>query len=148
LKESVAVALGDWRAAVATAKAEPGAQELHRLRIAGKRLRYRLEILAELRESAANGQIKSLHALQDQLGSWHDSEILLKTCAKFLSRKDFLGSHPGVARALLVEMERERRRANGAVEGLLKHAEKTSQAFGEGASSTSNGRVPGVITGT
>jgi CHAD domain-containing protein len=129
--ESVAGALADWRAAIETAKAQPGTEEVHALRIAGKRLRYRVELLAELGHGPAKSWVKSLRLLQDQLGAWHDRQVLLETCAKFLSQKDFLASHPGLARALLVEMERERRRANGAVDGLVKHAEKASGAFGE-----------------
>jgi CHAD domain-containing protein len=146
LKESVAAAVDDWRDAIVSAKAEPGVDELHRLRIAGKRLRYCLELLAESGDSAAKARVKSLRALQDQLGSWHDSEVLLKTCAKFLRRQDFLATHPGLARALLVEMERERRRTNGAIEGLVKHAEKVSQVFGDGALPSGNGQTLGAVT--
>ena len=107
------------------------AEEVHALRIAGKRLRYRVELLAVLGDGPAKARVKSLRLLQDQLGSWHDRQVLLDTCAEFLSRKDFLATHPGLARALLVEMERERRRANASIDGLVKHAEKTARAFGE-----------------
>ena len=131
LKKSVAGALADWRDAIATAKARPEPKEVHALRIAGKRLRYRVELLAELADGPAKARVKSLRLLQDQLGSWHDRQVLLETCAEFLSRKDFLATHPGLARALLVEMERERRRANASIDGLVKHAEKTARAFGE-----------------
>jgi CHAD domain-containing protein len=131
LRQRIATALTDWRAAIATAQADPKAEELHALRIAGKRLRYRLELLAELDDAAAKAQVKLLRTLQDQLGTWHDRQVLLDTCAKFLRRQDFLSTHPGLARALLLEMERERRRANASVEGLIKHAEKAAQAFGE-----------------
>jgi CHAD domain-containing protein len=131
LRQRIATALTDWRAAIATAQADPKAEELHALRLAGKRLRYRLELLAELDDAVAKAQVKLLRTLQDQLGKWHDRQVLLDTCAKFLRRKDFLAAHPGLARALLLEMERERRRANASVEGLIKHAEKASLAFGE-----------------
>ncbi len=114
------------------------------LRIAGKRLRYRLELLADIGEVSAKARVKSLRALQNQLGSWHDSEVLLETCAKFLTRRDFIARYPALARALLVEMERERRRANGAIEGLVKHAEKVSQAFGEGALPSGDGQTDAV----
>jgi CHAD domain-containing protein len=145
VKENVLAALGQWREAIAAAKAEPGVDELHRLRIAGKRLRYRLELNEDLADSATKAQIKSLRALQNQLGSWHDSEVLLRTCAKFLRRQDFLAAYPGLARALLVEMERERRHANGAIEGLVKHAEKAAQAFGDDALASGNGQLAGAI---
>jgi CHAD domain-containing protein len=131
LTKSVSNALTEWRAAIATAKAEPGTEEVHALRIAGKRLRYRVELLAELGDGPAKSWVKSLRKLQDQLGSWHDRQVLLATCAKFLSQKDFLATHPGLARVLLVEMEREQRRANATVDGLVKHAEKASRVFGD-----------------
>jgi CHAD domain-containing protein len=144
LEKSVAGALADWRDAIATAKAQPKPQEVHALRIAGKRLRYRVELLAELGDGPAKAQVKSLHLLQDQLGSWHDRQVLLETCAEFLSRKDFLAAHPGPARALLVEMEREQRRANASIDGLVKHAEKTSRAFGASEITIAGGENPVV----
>jgi len=131
LKQGVAAALAAWRDTIAMAKAKPAPEELHALRIGAKRLRYRLELLAELGDGEAKARVKSLRGLQDRLGSWHDRQILLETCAEFLSRKDFLTSHPGLARALLVEMEREQRRSRAAVDSLVKHAEKVSGGFGE-----------------
>lgn len=147
LKKSVAAALADWRDAIATAKARPKPKEVHALRIAGKRLRYRVELLAELDDGPAKARVKSLRLLQDQLGAWHDRQVLLETCAAFLSRKDFLATHPGLARALLVEMEREQRRANASIDGLVKHAEKTSRAFGETEFPIAGGEIPGVAGG-
>ena len=147
LKESVAGALADWRDAIATAKAQPKPQEVHALRIAGKRLRYRVELLAELGDGPAKARVKSLRLLQDRLGSWHDRQILLETCAEFLSRKDFLAAHPGPARALLVEMEREQRRANAGIDGLVKHAEKTSRAFGASEITIAGDENPVVAAG-
>ena len=147
LKKSVAGALADWRDAIATAKARPKPKEVHALRIAGKRLRYRVELLAELGDGPAKARVKSLRLLQDQLGSWHDRQVLLETCAEFLSRKDFLATHPGLARALLVEMEREQRRANASIDGLVKHAEKTSRAFGETEFTIAGDENPVVAVG-
>jgi CHAD domain-containing protein len=131
LIKSVAGALADWRAAIDIARAQPGTEEVHALRIAGKRLRYRVEFLAELGVGPAKAWVKSLRLLQDQLGQWHDRQVLLEACAKFLGQKNFLAAHPGLARVLLVEMEREQRRASAAVDGLLKHAEKTARALDE-----------------
>jgi CHAD domain-containing protein len=147
LKEGVTAALSAWRDTIATARGKLGVEEVHTLRIAGKRLRYRLELLAELADGGAKARVKSLRVLQDQLGAWNDSQVLLKTCAKFLSRRDFLGMYPGPARALLLEMERERRRANGAIEGLIRRAEKVSLAFGEDAVPASNEQVTDALTG-
>jgi CHAD domain-containing protein len=145
--ESVAQALADWRAAIAKVKADPVTEELHALRIAGKRLRYRVELVAELGDKQANVQVKSLRVLQDQLGRWHDRQVLLRTCAEFLTRKDFLAAHPGLARALLLEMEREQRRANAAIDGLVKHAEKASRTFGESELPTPQGENTALAGG-
>ena len=147
LKKSVAGALADWRDAIATAKARPKPKEVHALRIAGKRLRYRVELLAELGDGPAKARVKSLRLLQDQLGSWHDRQVLLESCAEFLSRKDFLATHPGPARALLVEMEREQRRAKASIDGLVKHAEKTSGAFGATEFTIAGDKIPRVAGG-
>jgi len=147
LKESVAGALGDWRDAIATAKAQPKPKEVHALRIAGKRLRYRVELLAELGDGPAKARVKSLRLLQDRIGGWHDRQVLLETCAEFLSRKDFLAAHPGPARALLVEMEREQRRANASIAGLVKHAEKTARAFGATEFTIAADKIPTVAAG-
>ena len=147
LQKSVAGALADWRDAIATAKAQPKPQEMHALRIAGKRLRYRVELLAELGDGPAKARVKSLRLLQDRLGGWHDRQVLLETCAEFLSRKGFLATHSGPARALLVEMEREQRRANASIDGLVKHAEKTSRAFGATEFTIAGGENPVVTAG-
>jgi CHAD domain-containing protein len=129
--DGVTAALTDWRAAIEVAKTQPQPDELHALRIAGKRLRYRVELLAELDHAPAKSWVKALRSLQDQLGSWHDRQVLLETCAKFLSRKNFLVSHPGLARVLLLEMEREQRRASAAIDGLVKQAEKTARSLND-----------------
>jgi CHAD domain-containing protein len=129
LIKGVTGALADWRAAIASAKSEPGATEMHAVRIAGKRLRYRLELLAELGSVQAKASIKSVRVLQDRLGAWHDRQLLLETCAVFLSKREVLATHPALARVLLVEMEREQRRAKAAVDGLIKHMDKTARAF-------------------
>jgi CHAD domain-containing protein len=131
LKEGIAAALISWRDAIVAARAAPGVDEVHTMRIAGKRLRYCLELVTELNEGGAKARVKSLRVLQDQLG-----------------RRDFLEMYPGPARALLLEMERERRRANGAIEGLIKHAEKVSRTFDEGPLASGNDPAEGVITGT
>ena len=129
LTGSVARALGEWTEAVSATEQSQAPEQIHALRIAGKRLRYRVEILAELGDSSAKARIKTLKALQDQLGRWHDYHVLMQLTAKFLSRSDFLVAHPGLSRALLVEMERERRRNDAAVRDILKSAAKIRDAW-------------------
>jgi CHAD domain-containing protein len=129
LTKSIARALEEWTEAVNAAEQNQAPEQIHALRIAGKRLRYRVELVAELGNSSAKTRIRTLKTLQDQLGQWHDHHVLVRLAAKFLSRSDFLATHPDLSRALLVEMERERRRNDTAVGNILKSAEKIRDAW-------------------
>ena len=129
LSTSVSKAWADWNETVELAKQQAEPEQIHGLRIAGKRLRYRVELLAELGNSDAKTRIKALKALQDQLGDWHDRQVLLETAGKFLMRANFLANHPDLGRALLVEMERERRRNDAALTNILKSAEKLREGW-------------------
>jgi len=135
LTESITGALNEWIEAVDATKQSQAPEQIHALRVAGKRLRYRLELFAELGDSSAKARVKTLKTLQDQLGQWHDHHVLMQLTGKFLSRSDFLVAHPDLSRTLLVEMERERRRKDTAVSNLLKSAEKIRDAW-TGAEST------------
>jgi CHAD domain-containing protein len=129
LTKGITRALEEWTQAVDATKESQTPEQIHALRIAGKRLRYRVEMLAELGDGSAKARIKTLKTLQDQLGQWHDHHVLVRLAAKFLSRSDFLATHPDLSRALLVEMERERRRNDTAVGNILKSAEKIRDAW-------------------
>jgi CHAD domain-containing protein len=129
LTKGITRALEEWTQAVDATKESQTPEQIHALRIAGKRLRYRVEMLAELGDGSAKTRIKTLKTLQDQLGQWHDHHVLVRLAAKFLSRSDFLATHPDLSRALLVEMERERRRNDTAVGNILKSAEKIRDAW-------------------
>jgi CHAD domain-containing protein len=136
LRESIDQALVDWHNVLSSAKDNRETDALHRLRIAGKRLRYRLELLAELGENSAKEKVKTLKALQDQLGDWHDRHVLLQLLADFINRRDFLVSHPEMARALLGEMDKERRKNETAVANILKSAEKVRESWSGQAAET------------
>jgi CHAD domain-containing protein len=53
-------------------------EQLHQLRIAAKKLRYTLELLAPLNEPALRGQIEQLKQLQELLGRINDAETVLE----------------------------------------------------------------------
>ncbi len=58
-------------------------KELHRLRIAAKRLRYTLEIFEDVLPATCTSVVKEVTALQDELGLLHDSDVfiaLLRLC--------------------------------------------------------------------
>ena len=130
LEQSVDDALAVWNEALRDAQENPQVDHIHALRIAGKRLRYRAELLAELGHPSVKPRIKALKLLQDELGNWHDRHVLLQFIAEFIGRPDFLVDHPDTARALLAEMERERQTNDLAVSSILKSAEKTRDAWG------------------
>jgi CHAD domain-containing protein len=131
LKRSVEEGVAEWIKALQEAQESPQADQIHALRIAGKRLRYRAELLADLGDATAKPRVKALKLLQDKLGNWHDRVVLLQLIAEFIGRPDFLVDHPAAGRALLAEIERERRKNEIATSGILKSAQKTRQALGE-----------------
>lgn len=76
---------------------EPGYAELHKVRIAGKKLRYLLEFFAPLIESGNEIGVVELALLQDELGTLNDvvaSEALL------LAHAVQLGEHMAVDKAI------------------------------------------------
>lgn len=131
LKRSVEEGLAEWIEALREAKETPQADQIHALRIAGKRLRYRAELLADLGDAATKSRVKALKLLQDKLGDWHDRVVLLQLVAEFISRPDFLIDQPAAGRALLADMERERHKNENAAAAILKSAEKARSAWGE-----------------
>jgi CHAD domain-containing protein len=65
------------RSAIETAGTVYDPERLHRVRIAVKKLRYSLELVAEARSQRGNRDINTLKATQDLLGRLHDLEILI-----------------------------------------------------------------------
>jgi CHAD domain-containing protein len=134
LKQSIDEAFAVWNEALQYAQGNPQVDQIHALRIAGKRLRYRAELLKDLGHTSVKSRIKALKLLQDELGNWHDRHVLLQFIAEFIGRPDFLVDHPETAHALLAEMERERQANDIAVSFILKSAEKTRDVWGRSKS--------------
>lgn len=61
-------------------------QELHDLRIAAKRVRYTLEIFEEFLPTASKNFAEELAKLQDELGTLHDSEVMLALLRQLLQQ--------------------------------------------------------------
>jgi CHAD domain-containing protein len=120
-------ALTGWRDALASAKEKPQIERIHALRIAGKRLRYRLESLAALGDTSVKKFVESLKALQDDLGDWHDRSVLRLFVAEFIGRPGFLAEQPGMCRALLLDMEREKQRDQAAINDVIARAEEIAE---------------------
>ena len=124
-------ALTEWRDALVSAKEDPQVQRIHAFRIAGKRLRYRAESLAELGQSSVKPLVEGLKALQNDLGDWHDRSILRQYIAEFIGRPGVLAEEPGMCRALLLEMEREKQRDHATVNDVIARAEKLAEDWTE-----------------
>src|SRR5688572_29332268 len=116
LEESFADTLAEWREAVAQAKSRNNSKHLHELRISGKRLRYRLEIIAELGNTAAKDQATSLKGLQEELGRWHDCHVLLQFVEELIQKPEFLSDHPEFQQILERDIDSERRKNDAAID--------------------------------
>jgi CHAD domain-containing protein len=125
LQQSVWDSLKDWDNAFEVAREDRSVDNLHALRIAAKRLRYRGEFLVELGVGGApKPAVKGIKELQTLLGDWHDRCVLLEHVANFIGRPNFLVNHPDIGRTLLAEMEKEKLRNETAVEDILNKAPK------------------------
>ncbi len=125
-----------WREAFESARQQPEVAALHRLRIAGKKLRYRAEILTALGQAKVKPLVKTLEAMQAALGDWHDRSVLLHQVADFIGRPEFLAEHPDMARILLAEMEKERLRSAADAASILRLADKVPEAWTNWKAST------------
>lgn len=112
-----------WSEALADVGAEPSAKRLHRLRIAGKRLRYSVELSAALTDPKLKTLARSLAQLQDDLGAWHDMHTLMQYVAAYIDQQEFFSEHPKESRALLAEMERARKRSQAQADEAVAAAE-------------------------
>lgn len=113
-----------WQEALEGAKADPQVAQIHAFRIAGKRLRYRVEPLAKLGDASVKPLLQGLKSLQDSLGDWHDHCILRQHVAAFIGRRGFLAEEPGKCRALLLEMERDKQRDLVTINDLITRGEQ------------------------
>jgi CHAD domain-containing protein len=127
LAERARDAFGEWREALTAAKEEPQNERIHALRIAGKRLRYQLEAIAELGDLSVKQLLDGLKALQDDLGSWHDRSVVRDLVAEFIGRPGFLAEEPGMCRALLLDMEREKQRDHLAIADVITKADELAE---------------------
>ncbi len=75
-------------------------QELHNLRIAAKRLRYTCEVFEDVLPVASKTIVKELTQIQDELGTFHDSDVMIALLRLCLSSQDSLSitdhARPGV----------------------------------------------------
>jgi CHAD domain-containing protein len=124
LRPRIDAAWTEWEAALAQARATQSAADIHRFRIAGKKLRYRMELLHELGEKDTAPSLKFLKKLQSELGKWHDREVLFQAAAEAIARPELLLRGSDIARVLLREIDAERVRQRKKMEKIFALAEK------------------------
>jgi CHAD domain-containing protein len=127
--KATAKSMDGWEESFAATREQPDAAALHALRIAGKKLRYRAELLAALDQAKVKPLVKALKEIQTTLGDWHDRSMLLHHVAEFIGRPGFLAEHPDLGRILLAEMEKERLNSDTKVAGVLQQAAKVQESW-------------------
>jgi CHAD domain-containing protein len=123
--------LAQWHGAFEAARTEPRSEPMHAFRVAGKRLRYQAESLTEIGDASVKKLVQGLKALQDDLGAWRDRSILRRYVAEFIGRPDFLAEEPGMGRALLLDMERDKQQDQAALDEIIAKAEKLAAKWGD-----------------
>jgi CHAD domain-containing protein len=88
------------RAAAAPA-VDPHRQDPHALRIAGKALRYTLEMAAAEGRSPGSAVAKTFKRLQDQLGAWHDHVVLADRALQEVVESELAHHDPAAAEQML-----------------------------------------------
>jgi CHAD domain-containing protein len=82
--------LAEFRAMAAEAQPSTDPAEIHRLRIAAKRLRYLMEAVSHLGYGDASRAVGWLRVLQDNLGDWHDIDAFEDEVIGIICRPKFV----------------------------------------------------------
>jgi len=93
---------GDFEARIEESHQDSQPGVIHGARIAAKRLRYAVEVIREFNVPGTDATLNWLRNLQQQLGEWHDLEILEEMMIEMVARPAFLRHHLEVA----MEVER------------------------------------------
>ena len=124
LEKAVIASLAEWDEGYGRAMESRSVENLHGLRIATKRLRYRVELLADIGAASLKPGVKDLKEIQSTLGDWHDRSVLLQAIAQFIAQPDFLAGHPEMGGALLGQMEQEKKDNDAALDDILNRIPK------------------------
>lgn len=124
LEKAVITSLTEWDEGYGLAMESRSVENLHGLRIATKRLRYRAELLADIGATSLKPMVKDLKEIQSILGDWHDRSVLLQAIAEFIAQPDFLAGHPEMGGALLGQMEQEKKDNDEALDDILNRIPK------------------------
>jgi CHAD domain-containing protein len=141
MNRSLGESLAEWDEAYAQADRKRETEELHALRIAGKRLRYRAELLADVGITVFQPMTEDLKQMQGVLGNWHDGTVLAQCMAEFVRRANFVEHHPELAAALLLQMEEEQKRGGKLIDEFFNDAPARRRRWRPGRSGKRERRV-------
>lgn len=120
LRAAVAKAFNQWRGALHSAQQTPQTENIHLLRIAMKKLRYRTELAGEFGAGDVEPRLAWLRSLQDRLGRWHDRLELSLMISRTLRHSDVLMEQPAAAIDLMHEIERVKRLNANEIPSILR----------------------------
>ena len=80
---------------------------IHHTRVAFKKFRYMVEVLAEHLPAATRQRLAAMHHYQTMMGEIQDAEVLLRTLDKYLRKQEI---EPATARRFRAELWRRRQR--------------------------------------
>lgn len=135
-----------WQSSLTQARNTRAADDMHRLRIATKVLRYRTELLYDVGAKHFKPQLKWLAALQEALGVWHDRQVFHQAVAEALARPEVLLNEMQAVRLLLAEVEKERSRQANDIENVFRLAMESpeNQQIKIGSESDETLRLPTI----
>ncbi len=81
--------------------------ELHDLRIAAKRLRYTLEIFADVLPEESTSVVKEVTQIQEELGALHDSDVMVSLLSLCLEQRVNGKGHTNGKHAQAVEAQQK-----------------------------------------
>jgi CHAD domain-containing protein len=90
LTQALADAWREFEKQVAASHEEMTAPSIHAARICAKRLRYLLEVANQFGIPGSSGALAWLRKIQDNLGDWHDMEVLEEMIIEMIAKPDFL----------------------------------------------------------
>ena len=122
LEASIHEGWDEWRTSLGRAADTRTAEDVHALRISGKRLRYRIELAVELGGDTWKPSLAWLKQLQERLGEWQDRQVLYVAMARALSRPTVFLESSSAVRLALAEIEADRRRDAEDLRALFERA--------------------------
>jgi CHAD domain-containing protein len=119
IRNRIDQAWGEWQRVFSAASASPAVAAVHALRIATKRLRYRVEIARELDAAGAEPVLHWARGVQQTLGDWHDGQVLHQLVAEALAHPETLLARLETVQYALAELDRDRRQSPPLDTGIL-----------------------------